>query len=200
MRRLTATYYAFVAIPRGCGTKTLNIRSVCRCQEFRNALGQDIGLREVFMNRLIVREIAVALLAVLLAPGFLLASDPDPKSTETHLYATLVGLGSQAGAKGYVRNYAVTFNNTTTKQSHSLLSISARYLKLPHGSTVTFQLNGATVGTAIVREYNRAHLRLLTRKGDTVPTINAGDTLTVIAPDGRTIILTGTFVTGPDLH
>jgi hypothetical protein len=131
---------------------------------------------------------------------FLPASEPGTKVTETHLYAKLVGFGSQRGAKGYVRDYVVTFPNTSTRQSHSLLSVSVRYLKLPRGSSVTFQLNGTTIGTAIVKEYHRAHLQLWTRKGDTVPTINEGDALTVVDPDGTTIDLTGKFEKGPDPH
>jgi hypothetical protein len=152
------------------------------------------------MNRWIIRPIVVALLALFAVPQFLVAGEPggDSKTVETHLYAKLVGAVSQTGSWGYVRDYVVT--KPTASLSHALLTVSARYLTVPRGSSVTFQLNGTTIGTATVTEYRRAHLRLWTRTGDTVPTINAGDTLTVVAPDGTTILLTGTFVTGPDLH
>jgi hypothetical protein len=151
------------------------------------------------MNRWIIRPTVMALLALFAVPQLLVAEEPDgdSKTVETHLYAKLVGAGLQTGSWGYVRDYVVT--KPTASLSHALLTVSARYLTLPRGSTVTIQVNGTTIGTATVREYRRAHLRLWTRRGDTVPTINAGDTLMVIAPDGTTL-LTGTFVTGPDYH
>jgi hypothetical protein len=150
--------------------------------------------------KLFIRAFVMASSAVFLTSGFLRAAEPEKNNNEVNLYAELAGVGSQAAAKGYVRNYSVTFPSTSTRQSHSRLAISVRYLKLGRGSTVTFQLNGTTIGSAVVTAYHRAHLLLLTENGNTVPTINAGDTLTVIDPNGTTVDLTGTFVTAPDLE
>jgi hypothetical protein len=151
------------------------------------------------MHGLAIRRVVLAVSAVIVASPLLLAEGPQSRSTETHLYAKLVGVGSQPLAYGYARNYVVTFSNTSTRQSHALFSAALRYLKLPQGTIVTLQLNGTPIGTATIREYNRGHLRLLTRLGDTVPIVNVGDTLAVIDPNG-VIVLTGAFEIGPDPH
>lgn len=157
------------------------------------------------MSRLDIRNIVVALGVAIAGTGFAEASGPGHKSkgggnskscvtvTETELEVKLAGAGAQAAAKGRAESKVITVTNTATSVSttNAFLAINAKGLVLDDGAVVTFQLNGNTVGTGSVKG-RQVKLRLSTRKGDTVPTVNPGDVLTVVDPDGTTVDMTGT--------
>lgn len=113
--------------------------------------------------------------------------------TETENEVKLVGAAAQTAAKGHAESKAITVTNTTTSttKTNSSLCISVKKLTLADGAVVDFQLNGSSVGKGTVKR-GMASLRLSTKKGDTVPAINAGDVVSVIDPDGSTADLTGT--------
>jgi hypothetical protein len=156
------------------------------------------------MSRVATRSVSLVLTVLIVGTGFVDAVARGPGKSETSTSTTtvteveteakLAGAGSQTGAKGYAESTVVTVTNTSTSTSttNSFLTVHVRHLTLTAGSTVTFQLNGSTIGTGTVK-HHRAYLRLSTKKGDTVPTVNQGDTLTVLDPDGMTVDLTGTF-------
>lgn len=157
------------------------------------------------MRRFAIHGLALALAVSVGGMGVVQASAPDndkvPETkqstrvvTETETGARLAGANGQTAAKGFAESKVVSVTDTTTQvtTTNAALSICVKGLTLVDGAVVTFQLNGTTLGTGTVKN-GRAALRLSTRKGDTVPAVAAGDTITVIDPDGTTIDLTGTF-------
>lgn len=156
------------------------------------------------MSRCVFRSLMWALAVALAGATIVEASAPGGKSstktkstkvvTETETEASLAGGSTQAAAKGYAESEVVTVTDTTTSTSttNSKLTISVKGLTLADGDVVTFNLNGTAIGTGTVAS-GRAKLRLTTKNGDTVPTVNAGDTIDVIDPDGSTVDLTGAF-------
>ncbi len=59
------------------------------------------------------------------------------------------------------------------------------------GATLTYFLNGTSIGQMTVGADFKAKLKLSTEAGQTVPTVNAGNTVQV--KNGATVILSGTF-------
>lgn len=115
--------------------------------------------------------------------------------TESETIAKLI-CKAQTHASGAAEWTSITTTDSTTNTSktNSKLSVSVRKLTLTDGSTLTFAINGASIGTGTVKK-GRASLRLSSKKGDTVPSVGQNDTLTVIDTDGTTIDLTGSFGT-----
>jgi hypothetical protein len=154
------------------------------------------------MKRTTIQKIGMALAVLIATAGSIQASGPDKeghstskstqKVSETELKAKMVGAGTQAAAKGYAESKVVTVTNTTTNVSttNSSLSISIKKLTLTDGSVVTFQLNGKALGTGTVKS-GRAGLSLSTKRGNTVPAVATGDTVSVLDPDGSTVDLSG---------
>ncbi|MDB5391409.1 MAG: hypothetical protein JWM11_7055, partial [Planctomycetaceae bacterium] len=118
-------------------------------------------------------------------------------ASESGFKAKLTGTGTQTTATGEAEFGTVTLTDTTTGTSTTIssLGIVVSGLTLADGSVVTFDLNGTAIGTETVTS-GKVHLLLLSKNGDTVPAISAGDTLTVVESDGTTIDLTGTFGSG----
>lgn len=152
------------------------------------------------MSCLIRRSFMAALALTLIAPVIVEASGPrgtrrapTKMETEVETKARLVGIGAQLSARGEAEHEVETETILATgdSTSKSVLEVSVKRLALADGTAVSFQLNGTEIGTGTVR-YARASLRLSSFRGDTVPDVVQGDTLTVVAPDG-TILLTGTF-------
>lgn len=167
------------------------------------------------MSRHEIRKLVIAIFITLAGAGFSQASSPRGGSgggsggghhnsnddnnnssvtvTETEVEVALKGVGTQAAAKGRAESKLITIVNasTSTTTTNSLLTISVKRLTLADGATVTFQLNGNAIGTGSVKG-GQARLRLSSKKGDVVPTVNQGDVLTVVDPDGTTTDLTGT--------
>lgn len=114
--------------------------------------------------------------------------------TETETTAKLKGQGSQASASGCAESSTVTVSNssTNTSKTNSTLSIGVKKLSLADGSVITFAIKGNAVGTATVKK-GKASLKLSTKKGDSVPTVNAGDVVKVIDSDGKSTDLSGNF-------
>ena len=115
--------------------------------------------------------------------------------TEAQTEAKLLGAGAQTAAKGYAESTVITITDKTTNTTttSSCLTVSVKGLTLADASVVTIQLNNTTIGTGTVKS-GRASLRLSSKKGGTVPTVAAGDTLTVLDPVGTNVVdLTGTF-------
>lgn len=162
------------------------------------------------MGQFAVRSLVAALAISIAGAGFVQASAPGNKEkekedsqkssttattvTDTEIEAKLVGVGTQVAAKGYAESKVITVTNTATKASttRSFLTMSVKSLTLVDGSIVTFQLNGNAIGTGSVKS-GRAKLSLSSKKGDTVPAVGQGDTLSVVDPDGTSVDLTGTF-------
>lgn len=157
------------------------------------------------MSRFAFKSLAWAVAVAFVGATFVEASAPGGKSssgrrsstrtvTEVETEARLVGGTTQAVATGYAESEVVTVTDTATSTTttNSRLTICVKGLTLADGSVVTFNLNGAAIGTGTVAS-GRAKLRLSTKNGDTVPTVNPADTLDVIDPDGTTVDLTGAF-------
>lgn len=161
------------------------------------------------MSRLAVRILAAVLTLSVLTTGVVSASAPGSKETEkekgkdgggaktvteAETEAKLKGTGTQAAAKGHAESkvITVTVKATGATTTQSSLSASVKKLTLADGSVVTFQVAGNTVGTGTVKS-GQASLRLSTKKGNTVPTVNAGDSFSVLDTDGTTVILSGQF-------
>lgn len=166
------------------------------------------------MKSVILRGAIVACGVLVASAGFVQASGSDRGGkddgkggggssavsvTEVQLEAPLTGGTTQTAAKGYAESEVVTVTKTTTNTTttYSRLTIGVKGLTLADGAIVTFEVNGTSVGTGTVKS-GRAMLRLSSKKGDTVPTVNAGDSVTVLDPDGTTQDLTGTFAAESD--
>jgi len=152
------------------------------------------------MSCLFRRSFMAAMALTLIAPVVVEASGPrgtrrppTRMETEVETEARLVGVGAQLSARGEAEHEVETKTILATGVSttKSELEVSVKRLALANGTAVSFQLNGTEVGTGAVR-YARASLRLSSFRGDTVPDVLEGDTLTVVAADG-TVLLTGTF-------
>jgi hypothetical protein len=158
------------------------------------------------MKRFWIRKLLVALAVSIVGAGIVEAAAPGSKtrtnsarvstttSTEAETTASLAGSGTQTVSKGRAESCVVTVTNTVTNTTttNSSLEVSVKKLTLANNAIVTFKLNGTSLGTATVKT-GKAKLRLSTKKGNTVPAVAAGDTVTVVDPDGTTIDLTGAF-------
>jgi hypothetical protein len=60
---------------------------------------------------------------------------------------------------------------------------------------VNVLLNGKSIGTITLDQYGDGELDLDARNGNTVPTVQAGDTITVTDAEDGTVLLTGKFAT-----
>jgi hypothetical protein len=58
---------------------------------------------------------------------------------------------------------------------------------------VNVLLNGKSIGTITLDNYGDGELDLDARNGDTVPTVKAGDVISVVDAEDGTVLLTGTF-------
>ena len=155
------------------------------------------------MTRFAVQGLVLAMAVPVVGAGFVEASAPGNRSgvkkvstktvTEAETEASLKGAGAQAAAKGHAESKVTTVTDTTTNTStvKSCLSISVKGLVNLEGLVVTFNLGNSTLGTGTVKN-GRASLTL-SSKTATVPTVNPGDIISVIDPDGTTVDLSGAF-------
>jgi len=75
------------------------------------------------------------------------------------------------------------------------LEVSVNSVNLPAGTNLTVSIDGAAVGTIRLSTFRNGVLRLSTRAGQTVPTVNSGAALVV--KNGAATILSGTFSIPP---
>src|SRR5579871_1408348 len=78
-----------------------------------------------------------------------------------------------------------------SKDGHSLYGISVENVALPDNTTLNVNLNG-TAFTSIVLQAGQAIWRLSTGLGDTIPTMQAGDVISV-TDSSNSVILSGTL-------
>ena len=108
---------------------------------------------------------------------------PSPSPGEAELFAALTG----ATINGVLPN---GFAQSELHSSRTEFEVRVRQVNLPNGTVLTVSLNGATVGQ-LTLDGGEGRLRLRSDRGDNVPVVTAGMTVTV--KNGATTILSGTF-------
>ncbi len=105
------------------------------------------------------------------------------------LYANLTG-SPIAGVtpRGAAVFQSVTFNGSTRKS----LNVQVSSVNLPANTILQITLNGVNIGQITLNAFRSGFLELETENGGTVPTVVAGDVLTV--KNGTATILSGAFV------
>lgn len=157
------------------------------------------------MRRVAVRSLITAIAITLATGGGLLeACGPGNNTNSTTTWqhqtsrtvtvsestsvAKLIGTVDQPSASGHAASGSVTYNSTT----NTFLTICVKGLTLSDGTSVTFQVDGVTVGSGTVR-YGRAFLYLSSKRGDTVPTVTPGSSTVTVTDPNNVIDLQGTF-------
>jgi hypothetical protein len=64
------------------------------------------------------------------------------------------------------------------------LSVEVEHVRSLHGTTVVVRVDGVSLGTMLVSSRGRAHLDLNTERGQVVPALHHGSTVTVTTPAG----------------
>ena len=133
---------------------------------------------------MIVAAVRISLVAFLISTVPLVASAQDSR-----LDARLSGTETVPLATGKARH--------DVKGTNTKLTVDGNGLKSYEGQTVRILVNFSEVGTDIVKG-GKINLKLDSNKGQTVPNINPGDTVTVVAGDGEVqiTILEGQFPGG----
>ncbi len=108
---------------------------------------------------------------------------PSPSPGEVELFAALTG----ATINGVLPN---GFAQYELHSSRTEFEVRVRQVNLPNGTVLTVSLNGTTVGQLIL-DGGEGRLRLRSDRGDNVPVVTAG--MTVTLKNGATTILSGTF-------
>lgn len=123
--------------------------------------------------------------------------------TEVETEAELADPAGVSNAKGHAEYHSVTKTDATgaVVGSATFLSIGVKHLSLADGSTVSYTVAGAALvdgnGNAVTAtvKNGRAFLRLSTKKGSVVPTVNTGDAVTVVDASGN-VLVSGAFGAG----
>jgi hypothetical protein len=68
------------------------------------------------------------------------------------------------------------------------ISVEVEHVRSLRGTTVVVSVNGASVGTMVVSSRGRAHLDLNTERGQAVPTLLHGSTVTVSTAAGVAVV------------
>jgi hypothetical protein len=133
---------------------------------------------------MIVAAIRISLVAFLISSVPLVAS-----AQNTRLDAQLSGTETVPLATGKAR--------FDVKGPNTKLTVDGKGLQSYEGQTVRILVNFAEVGTDIVKR-GKIDLKLDSKKGQTVPNVNPGDTVTVVVGDGEVEItlLEGQFPGG----
>ena len=133
---------------------------------------------------MIVAAIRISLVGFLISSLTLVAS-----AQNTRLDAQLSGTETVPLATGKAR--------FEVKGANTKLTVDGKGLQSYDGQTVRILVNFAEVGTDVVKR-GKIDLKLESKKGQTVPSINPGDTVTVVAGDGEVQItlLEGQFPGG----
>ena len=108
---------------------------------------------------------------------------PSPSPGEAELFAALTG----ATINGVLPN---GFAQYELHSSRTEFEVRVRQVNLPNGTVLTVSLNGATVGQ-INLDGGEGRLRLRSDRGDNVPVVTAG--MTVTLKNGAATVLSGTF-------
>lgn len=137
---------------------------------------------------------AVLLAVVWAASPFFIsqASEEAPfhnSSVTTFLQASLSGspIGS---AMPFGRAEYKVYTNNTRKLEVNVFSVN-----LPAGTQLTVLVNNASVGQLTVSPFRSGRLELRTDRGQTVPTVQAGQTIAVRQQNATTNVLSGSFTT-----
>ncbi len=105
---------------------------------------------------------------------------PTVEANSADLRIRLAGAGGKGSAKyrdrGNVREFQVEVEN----------------LNLAPGTLVQIQVNGVAVGSATVTTLRTARLSLSTQRGNAVPQIASGSTVTVVGLSGN-VLVSGQF-------
>ena len=126
--------------------------------------------------------------AVALALPFLLQFSSTVTRAESGIFPDLVTnlTGDPIGGVTPHGFGAYFVSNSSRRLTTNVFDVN-----LPEGTQLTVCLNTDNIGTLTLGHHHEGSLTLSTEHGDTVPTVVAGDTLTV--KNGETAILTGTF-------
>jgi hypothetical protein len=116
-------------------------------------------------------SLGFSLFAVLLSALPTIAS-----AQNTRIEAQLLGSESAPLASGRAK--------FEQRPNHTKFSVDAKGLQSYDGQTVRIIVNFEEVGTVVVKK-GKINLKLDARKGDTVPTVNPGDTVRVVVGDGE---------------
>jgi ABC-type spermidine/putrescine transport system permease subunit I len=119
------------------------------------------------------------------------AQAAKPKVTLVLLGTALSDSGNNV--KGFAGFQSITRNN----QTKTYFEIALGNLSVPANTTLNVLINGTPVATATTRSSRgsttKAKLLLSSPRGDTVPAVTAGATITIVEAAGGTTIATGTF-------
>ncbi|MBS1797875.1 MAG: VCBS repeat-containing protein [Acidobacteria bacterium] len=109
---------------------------------------------------------------------------PTGSPSESEIYAILSGATIDGALPRGLGEFEV--NNNRTK-----LEVNLDQINLPIGTSLTIVIDDAPAGSVALRERGEAEFKLRSDRGDTVPSVAAGSTITV--KNGATTILSGTF-------
>ncbi len=116
------------------------------------------------------------------------SGSPSPSPTASpnggDLFAALTG----ATVNGVLPNGYAQYE---IHSSRTELEVRVRQINLPIGTSLTVSVNGATAGQLILENNGEGRLRLRSDRGQTIPTITSGTTITVNY--GNATILSGIF-------
>jgi hypothetical protein len=113
---------------------------------------------------------------------------PPPPPAGSTQFANLTG----AAIGGITPHGSAEFQGTAEERE---LEVEAEDVNLAVGTVLTVDINGVAVGQMTLNSVLKGELHLNSNAGDTVPTVAAGDTVTV--RNGAAVILSGAFGSTP---
>lgn len=147
------------------------------------------------LNRFRAPALIFAAIALWVTLPFYLGADSSVSRADSFrpaLSAVLTGSPiTNVTPRGSAVYQSNTNTNTNTNTARSL-SVSVSSVNLPSATVLQVALNGTSIGQITLNSNRSGSLNLSTNNGGTVPTVVAGDTLTVA--NGTTTVLSGAFV------
>ena len=114
------------------------------------------------------------------------SGSPSP-IVRTRYHAPLSG----AAIDGVIPRGVGQFESVNARKKFEAM---VNFINLANGTVLSVSVDNAQVGTITVNNH-RGELRLDSERGDTVPVVNVGSTLTI--KNGTTTVLSGTFASAP---